>query len=119
MTEPKPVSLQRTRGRPKGSKNKVTEDFDQAYRKYSKEYGCDPVEFLFRVMTGADQSEEWGTSRLTAAIALIKRKVPELKSLDANIKQQEQKQLVIVWDDGDRESHDTLQAETVSEAITH
>jgi hypothetical protein len=117
MTEPKPKALQKSRGRPKGSKNKFTEDFDKAYQKYSRAYGIDPVEFLFRVMSGADKSEDWGTTRLTAAVQLVNRKVPVLKSIDANVKSEESKQLVIVWED--EENHSTVQTEAVSEGLTH
>jgi hypothetical protein len=116
MTEPKPKALQK-RGRPKGSKNKHTADFDKAYQKYAVEYGIDPVEFLFRVMSGADKSEEWGTARLHAAIQLLNRKVPTLRSIEANVKTEEQKQLVIVWDDD--KDNNSLQSEAVPEGLTH
>ncbi len=60
-----------------------TLDYIIKYEDCARQYETDPVEFLFRVLSGHDKSHHWDAShKIDAAKHLIKYRFPQVKALE-------------------------------------
>ena len=105
--------------RPAGSKNKFTFEFQTKFEKAVRKYKIDPVNFMFQIMAGKEQTDTWNTSqRLEAAKTLVSYRYPKLRSIEHQVS--EQTQLTISWADSDSDSdNNSVQPETSAERVTH
>ena len=69
---------QKSRGRPKGSRNRGGQSFDERYDKARRRVR-DPVTFLFKVM--ADESQDMG-HRIKCATELVRMRYPMKKAVE-------------------------------------